>query len=584
MQPHTMSGNYYNSRGSFRGARGGGSSGLNSNPNGSNNPNGKHYENSSQHHSHYYNPRGSMRGGRGNYYYHNNHHGHHQGYNSSYRRPYGGSSSRGGYHPYNSAGPGSANPNAMTTTANTKQSPYPDYKGPKNNEPSNTNQDDIETYEQQQQRFNEYMDEDVKVELKFSEDISRTENKYPPAEREGFVASNNRKSASPNPSPSFNKSPISTSTTAPPAPTTTTSSMATNQTKEVTSETKPATNGTGPNNQRATGSSEEDSKGKYVNPAGSSVDPIISSDKTQDPNSGSADAPFSHGDRYGYNNYEQGNGYNDYYSRPYRGSFRGGSYRGSFRGSFRGGYNSYHYYDDRRADYSRYPSNDYGSYNNNNNTNSNIGPVNGTRLNNNNNNNNNNNSIDRSRSSSSTPTFIKKEGSEEFSENGAAMTNNSPNPHPSQQKYHASSSSQPPYSYQNSHYSNETQGYPKRDSQGSAPPYNRYNSRDKSFSYDQQNLSVKEPNTDSTTNQQSNIPEYDMKCNHWVSTLKLSGDLKESTNKLFEELDSVNKNINELYQKSFNLEIEVEKFGRLSRTENLKSRLTDEKLESINFV
>ncbi|GME92788.1 unnamed protein product [[Candida] boidinii] len=189
-----------------------------------------------------------------------------------------------------------------------------------------------------------------------------------------------------------------------------------------------------------------------------------------------------------------------------------------------------------------------------------------------------------SRSSSSTPTFIKKEGSEEFSENGAAMTNNSPNPHPSQQKYHASSSSQPPYSYQNSHYSNETQGYPKRDSQGSAPPYNRYNSRDKSFSYDQQKLSVKEPNTDSTTNQQSNIPEYDMKCNHWVSTLKLSGDLKESTNKLFEELDSVNKNINELYQKSFNLEIEVEKFGRLSRTENLKSRLTDEKLESINFV
>ncbi|GMF32322.1 unnamed protein product [[Candida] boidinii] len=184
-----------------------------------------------------------------------------------------------------------------------------------------------------------------------------------------------------------------------------------------------------------------------------------------------------------------------------------------------------------------------------------------------------------------TPTFVKKEGSEEFPENGSSITNNSPNSHPSQQKYYPPSS-QPPYPYQNSHYSNETQGYPKRDSQGSAPPYNRYSSRDKPFSYDQQNSSMKESNsTDSTiTTQQLSAPEYDMKCNHWVSTLKLSGDLKESTNKLFEELDSVNKNINELYQKSFNLEIEVEKFGRLSRTENLKSRLTDEKLESINFV
>lgn len=563
MQPYTMSGNYYNSRGSYRGARGGGSSSLNSNPNGSNNPNGKHYEN----HSHYYNPRGSMRGGRGNYYYHNshNHHAHHQGYNSSYRRPYGGSASRG-YHPYNSAAPGGANPNA-TSTSSSKQTPYPDFRDQKNSDPSNTYQDDIETYEQQQDRFKEYMDEDVKVELKFSEDVNDTENKYHPAEREGSDAPN-RKSVSPNPPTSFNKSPIPISTTA--------TSTTANQVKEVTAETKLTTNGTDTNTQKATRPLEEDAKGKYASPAGSSVEPIVPSDKTANP--GSADAPFSHGDRYGYNNYDQGNGYNDYYSRPYRGSYRGGSYRGSFRGSFRGGYNSYHYYDDRRADYSRHPSNDYSSYNS-----SNASPVNGTRLNNSNNNN--NNGIDRSRSSSATPTFVKKEGSEEFPENGHSITNNSPNSHPSQQKYYPPSS-QPPYPYQNSHYSSEPQGYSKRDNQGSAPPYNRYSSRDKSFSYDQQSPSVKESNnTDSTTTtQQLSVPEYDMKCNHWVSTLKLSGDLKESTNKLFEELDSVNKNINELYQKSFNLEIEVEKFGRLSRTENLKSRLTDEKLESINFV
>ncbi|GMF02697.1 unnamed protein product [Ambrosiozyma monospora] len=72
--------------------------------------------------------------------------------------------------------------------------------------------------------------------------------------------------------------------------------------------------------------------------------------------------------------------------------------------------------------------------------------------------------------------------------------------------------------------------------------------------------------------------------NHWVLRLGLEGKTKESITNSMNELKKINEIIASSSEKRLKLEMEVAKLDRLSKNEELRCKLADEKLEAMDFV
>ncbi|KAG7927122.1 hypothetical protein KL925_002493 [Ogataea polymorpha] len=72
--------------------------------------------------------------------------------------------------------------------------------------------------------------------------------------------------------------------------------------------------------------------------------------------------------------------------------------------------------------------------------------------------------------------------------------------------------------------------------------------------------------------------------NHWVIRLRVSGETKTSLSKSFDELDKINKVLAESAVKRLHLEMDVERYSRAGRSEEVRCRLAEEKLEALNFI
>ncbi|KAG7801451.1 hypothetical protein KL944_003183 [Ogataea haglerorum] len=72
--------------------------------------------------------------------------------------------------------------------------------------------------------------------------------------------------------------------------------------------------------------------------------------------------------------------------------------------------------------------------------------------------------------------------------------------------------------------------------------------------------------------------------NHWVIRLRVTGETKASLSKSFDELDKINKVLAESAIKRLHLEMDVERYSRAGRSEDVRCRLAEEKLEALNFI
>ncbi|KAH3668725.1 hypothetical protein OGAPHI_002479 [Ogataea philodendri] len=71
---------------------------------------------------------------------------------------------------------------------------------------------------------------------------------------------------------------------------------------------------------------------------------------------------------------------------------------------------------------------------------------------------------------------------------------------------------------------------------------------------------------------------------HWITRLRVGGEMKNSLSKQFEELDKINKIIDQAAEKRLQLEMDVERYSRAGRSEDVRCKLAEEKLEALNFI
>lgn len=75
----------------------------------------------------------------------------------------------------------------------------------------------------------------------------------------------------------------------------------------------------------------------------------------------------------------------------------------------------------------------------------------------------------------------------------------------------------------------------------------------------------------------------DLSEKHWIERLHVEGDDKKSLSGLFDELDKVNNRLDQVTIRRLDLEVEVMKLNRFSKTGEERCKMSEEQLESMNL-